>query len=89
MRFDGNTRLRLLPCLLIAACLAGCGGDGLQLVQVNGTVTLDGQPLVGAAVIFHPDGGRPSVGETDSEGRYSLKYTVDFAMESAVATNRR
>lgn len=57
-----------------AICLFGCS-DGLQLVPVTGTVTLDGLPLVGASVVFHPEQGRLSAGTTDAEGRYTLRYT--------------
>jgi hypothetical protein len=43
-------------------------------VPVSGYVTLDGKPLAGAAVQFHPasSGGRPAVGRTDEEGHFSL-----------------
>jgi hypothetical protein len=45
----------------------------LGLVQISGTVTLDGRPLPGAAVYFHDRPNRRySYGVTDAEGRYSL-----------------
>ncbi|WP_339730538.1 hypothetical protein [uncultured Gimesia sp.] len=55
----------------------GCGGgsDLPPLGQVSGIVTLDGQPLEHAQLIFQPENGRPSVGETDSEGNYELVFT--------------
>lgn len=61
---------------LMALSLSGCGGRGDQpeLGQVSGTVTLDGQPLSGIAVVFTPDDGRPSRAKTDSEGKYQLTY---------------
>ena len=59
-------------------CLAGCS-DGLNLVPVSGTVTLDGVPLKGANVVFRPEQGRLSVGTTDAEGRYTLRYTAEKA----------
>ena len=54
----------------------GCGGSGDQpeLGQVTGTVTLDGMPLSGIAVVFQPDNGRPARGMTDAEGKYELTY---------------
>ena len=69
-------------CLLIAfsaaALLVGCGGGGdsdmPELGTVNGTVTLNGQPVEGATIEFVPEKGRPSVGETDSSGKYVLSY---------------
>ncbi|PQO37705.1 carboxypeptidase regulatory-like domain-containing protein [Bremerella cremea] len=56
--------------------LTGCGGTGDKpdLGQVTGTVTLDGQPLSGVAVVFQPDNGRPARGMTDAEGKYDLIY---------------
>ena len=55
---------------------SGCGGGGDQpeLGQVTGTVTLDGKPLSGIAVVFQPDSGRPARGVTDAEGKYELTY---------------
>jgi hypothetical protein len=58
-----------LLCLLIA----GCGG-GPQLGTVTGKVTLDGQPLESATVVFKPAEGRESVGFTDSQGNYELGF---------------
>ena len=54
----------------------GCGGSGDQpeLGQVTGTVTLDGMPLSGIAVVFQPDNGRPARGMTNAEGKYELTY---------------
>jgi hypothetical protein len=55
--------------------LIGCGGSGLELAQVGGRVTLDGQPLGVARLMFQPEGlGSPSYGTTDSDGRYVLGY---------------
>jgi len=62
--------------LLAAAVLgatSGCGGGDYG--SVSGTVTLDGQPLSGAQVMFMPDeGGGPSFGETDTSGKYVLTH---------------
>jgi len=49
----------------------------LNLVDVSGTVTLDGQPLPGARVLFRPKQGRPSAGITDDVGHYKLQYTAE------------
>ena len=56
--------------------MTGCGSSGAlpELGQVDGTVTLDGQPLTGVEVAFHPLDGRPAFGTTDAAGRYSLYY---------------
>lgn len=64
---------------VILLCLTGCGGvnDKPELGQVTGTITLDGKPLSGIAVVFYPDSGRPARGHTDSEGKYELTYIRD------------
>ncbi|EAQ81827.1 carboxypeptidase-like regulatory domain-containing protein [Blastopirellula marina] len=65
-----------LSLLLIAAIQLGCSGGGLQPLQ--GTVTLDGQPLADAAISFSPvTGGRPATGKTDADGQFTLaSYTA-------------
>jgi len=50
--------------------------DRSKLVPVTGTVTLKGKPLAGAVVTFLPKTGVPGLGETDSEGKYSLKSAL-------------
>lgn len=42
--------------------------------RVSGVVTLDGQPLPDATVMFQPPDGRPSQATTDKSGNYSLTY---------------
>lgn len=60
--------------LSATAIMIGCAeGD---MGQVSGTVTLNGQPLPDADVTFTPvEGGRPSFGTTDSNGKYDLLHT--------------
>lgn len=58
---------------------AGCGeseGDysSLNLIEVTGKVTLDGNPLAGARVAFHGTDGHMPMGITDSSGMYRLMY---------------
>jgi hypothetical protein len=49
------------------------------LAKVKGKVTLNGKPLEGAIVQFQPteEGGSPSAGKTDAQGRYELMHTFD------------
>ncbi|MCC9604862.1 carboxypeptidase-like regulatory domain-containing protein [Blastopirellula sp. JC732] len=64
--------------VLTLSLLLGCGGkSGPILAPVEGSVTKDGQPISGAQVMFYPDAGRPSVGQTDGDGHYSLRFTAD------------
>ena len=74
---------------LLFLSLPGCGGpsDQPELGQVSGTVTLDGKPLSGVVVVFHPDGGRPAEGRADAEGRYELRY-IRETMGTKVGRNR-
>ncbi len=62
--------------LTTAISITGCSG-GSGLVLVEGKVTLDGEPLAEAEVLFRPKSGRPSVGMTDAEGKYQLRYTAE------------
>lgn len=70
----------LLLCAL-SISLTGCGGGGPDtpaLGSVNGTVTLDGQPLAEVMVMFQPKaGGRASMGKTDSGGQYTLNFNSE------------
>jgi len=60
---------------LLLAGLGGCGEKGPPLGRVSGTIALGGRPLADAAVEFQPEqGGAPSHGTTDAQGRYELIY---------------
>jgi len=51
----------------------GCGSDGLGTAPVSGTVTLDGEPVEGAGVMFNPVKPGPiAIGTTDAAGRFVL-----------------
>lgn len=73
--------LRCLPGLLTALILAGCSGGSesapLEMIAVNGTVTVNQEPVPGVSIAFVPvqetlgDGG---YGGTDDLGIFSLKY---------------
>jgi len=48
------------------------------MTPVEGVVTLDGEVLEGASVLFHPQaGGRPATGLTDAQGKFELKTMED------------
>jgi len=61
--------------LLVAPLFFGCGPSGPEIARVEGTVTMDGKPLPGAVIMFVPIGGRPSVCETDPNGKYVLEFS--------------
>ena len=65
----------LATALLTTLAAVGCGGSDVDLVKVTGTVTMNGEPVADAEVLFKPvAGGRLSHGKTDAEGRYTLEY---------------
>lgn len=65
-------------CLMIGSMLVGCSGaDRPDLVEIEGTVTLDGEPLADAQIIFQtadPDSPyqRPASGKTDASGKFTM-----------------
>jgi hypothetical protein len=67
--------VRLVSLGLAATICAGCSSsDGPQLAPVEGVVTLDGQPLPAASILFQPDaGGRPATGLSDDQGRFTMQ----------------
>jgi hypothetical protein len=60
--------------LLMVTFLAGCSDKRPPVARAGGSVTLDGKPVEGVKVMFHPaDGGaRFSYGVTDSQGKFRL-----------------
>ncbi|MBL8850681.1 MAG: carboxypeptidase regulatory-like domain-containing protein [Planctomycetaceae bacterium] len=72
----------ILPAALLL--LNGCstapsvGYDSIELVQVSGEVTLDGQPLPRAVVTFEAEDGQFSYGLTDDSGSYELQLDSDM-----------
>lgn len=72
--------LRILFFSSLCLLLTGCGGqasDQPDLGTVSGTVTLDGEPLAGAMLVFSPEKGRSSMAITNDEGQYDLIYIGD------------
>ncbi len=68
----------LIFTLLATVLFSACGGQGPKLGRVQGTVTLDGQALKHAAVLFEPkSGGHASMAVTDNSGHYELIYLRD------------
>jgi hypothetical protein len=54
---------------------AGCGQSGPTLATVEGTILVDGKPMQGLFVEFQPEGGSPSIGETNEDGFYRLRFS--------------
>jgi hypothetical protein len=56
---------------------SGCGKSGyteLGLVDVSGSVTLDGKPLPNAKIAFEGEDKRSAMGTTNASGQYTLMY---------------
>jgi hypothetical protein len=64
--------IAIVPLLVVLGCNSV---DHPDLGYVEGTVTLDGEPVEGAYITFFQQGSRPSSGKTDENGYYELYYT--------------
>ena len=90
----GRTHRFGIPvCFLL---IFGCGHkstEGPALAPVTGRVTLDGNPLADAELIFHPvdaegkPAGADSYGKTDAAGQFTLK-TNDGREGATVGENQ-
>jgi hypothetical protein len=57
----------------VLAVSGGCGANGPELLPVSGVVTLDGQPVAEAAVLFTAVAKGPAASATtDPQGRFQL-----------------
>jgi hypothetical protein len=69
------TRRQLLSCIFMAmlgfAVTTGCD-SGPSIAKVTGKVTLNGVPIKGASVQFHPEKGPMATGITDDQGNFTL-----------------
>jgi hypothetical protein len=73
-------RFSKITAVVALALTAGCNNgprshyETLNLVDVSGRVTIDGQPLANAVITFdNPTDGTFSYGATDLDGRYTLQ----------------
>lgn len=60
---------------MMAALLAGCGGDGIKRAPIVGLLTLEGSPLANASIDFTPQGkteGIGAIGTSDSQGKFEV-----------------
>ncbi|MCR9296183.1 MAG: carboxypeptidase-like regulatory domain-containing protein [bacterium] len=62
-----------LACAALAL-FVGCGSSNPPTAQVTGTVTLDGNPVEGATVLFIPDdaSNKAATASTQADGTYAL-----------------
>ena len=69
--FHVFSKLTLLLAVL-AFTFTGCGYRRPAQVKTTGTVTLDGEPVANAALMFIPDSGRPASGNTNTNGEFQV-----------------
>ncbi|QDV31491.1 hypothetical protein Spb1_34360 [Planctopirus ephydatiae] len=75
-------------CLGFVFLATGCGvSDTPVLAPVSGQVMREGSPVADALVIFTPAQGSASSGNTDSQGRFELRY-FDGQGGAAVGSHR-
>ena len=76
-------KIHLFAILLTSLFLIGCGEQGPNTHHVEGVVTLNGEPLDGAMLSFHPVTGgentRSAAGRTNESGGYTL--TADTGLQ--------
>ena len=58
--------------ILVIAALVGCSDGRPARLAVSGQVLIDGKPLTYGYIRFVPQGGRPSGGRLDEQGRFTL-----------------
>ena len=70
-------QLWMLAPVITLGLLAGCGSsDGIELFPVDGELKVNGQPLAGAQIVFHPHQSPgdvpPARAQTDASGKFKL-----------------
>lgn len=76
-----NRTLAVMASLILVLSAVGCGGppqadySKVDLLSVDGTVTLDGSPLAGAVITFeNPEDSTFAYALTDAAGGYELRF---------------
>lgn len=73
-----NSRYLALLTLLIIGSLSGCSGNnGPKTVEASGVLTLDGEPIKDAQIVFVALEGTPAYGSTDANGKFSMKISEE------------
>lgn len=89
--------MRLLLCAIILSTLLGCR-DNSKRMSIQGTVTLDGQPLAKGSIVFSPLPGTagPVAGANIADGKFAMlhsggPFTGKFRIEitASVPTGRK
>lgn len=65
-------RGRFVAVVLVIGCALGCGESGPDLHRATGSVTYQGEPVVGALVTFTFGNGEVASGNTDAQGKFAI-----------------
>lgn len=71
-RSQRKSALLLLCLFLVQVVSIGCGDGRPKRMLVSGQVLIDGEPLTFGYIRFVPQGARPSGGQLDEQGRFTL-----------------
>jgi uncharacterized protein (DUF2141 family) len=74
------SRLSLVAIGLLAITFVGCGGDGLNRVEIEGLVKAQNGPVKNASVQFIPQAGTPgegAIGVADDQGKFTVISSRD------------
>ena len=81
--------------LLLLITLVGCESVEGEIAPVSGRITLDGMPLVNAAITFQPvaEGNSPparigSYGRTNAQGEFELRLVDNDQLGASVGKHR-
>lgn len=66
----------ILFAVVYCAVQLGCGPTPPPTVPASGIVTMDGKPLDGAAISLMSDKGVMALGQTDANGKFTLKTAI-------------
>lgn len=80
---------------LIMLSTIGCGSSEFDMAPVSGVVTLDGEPVADARIIFSPQrtgkealsAGPASDGTTDETGRFTLATSIEGTTGAVVGAH--
>lgn len=72
--------LLLFAVLILPACGGKSGGLTGPTGTVTGKVTMKGQPVANANIVFYGTRGDTAVGTLGADGTYSLRYQAGFSV---------
>lgn len=75
-----SVRCFAVTAMVLTFCGVGGCGDSRKLVPVSGSVTVDGEPAVGATLLFHPESdpaGVTASGTVRDDGTFTLVSGMD------------